>query len=238
MNVIFDFDYTLLAEESTVEVLNIALESHSDRRTLQARLKVIAPRALAGKTTWRELLYLYWMATRIRQVHIQHYIERRRRALHPSLQELIAQLKKDHVNIFIISGGYEEWIKPLASGWGIDTKNVIANRFCWCRNRVIGIHRSPLLSSSRGKPTIVDKWKKEGRLQGPTVLVGDGHADRAVWQRGLVEGFIATEYYANENLVGGQRLLYASRVEQLLEQIHYLLSVPKTIGHREDSHSS
>ncbi|WAT06641.1 hypothetical protein O1V64_12165 [Rouxiella badensis] len=44
MDVIFDFDFTLMPEESTVEVLKLALAADAQRAALMQRLADIAPR--------------------------------------------------------------------------------------------------------------------------------------------------------------------------------------------------
>jgi len=231
VNVIFDFDYTLLPEESTVEILKLSLQARSDKNLLLAKLADIAPRALAGRANFKELFFLYRMTTHIRHSHVQQYILSRAPALDPRLARVIEQLKKDGVNLFILSGGYEEWIKPLAAKWGIKQENVVANRFYWWGKRVMGIQRSPLLSSSRGKPFVVNTWKSEFRLQGPTVIVGDGQADRAVWRCGAVEGFVAAQYYVNANLKTGSNMERATCIENLYMLITKLLATrvsPKT----------
>lgn len=69
MDVIFDFDFTLLPEESTVEVLKIALENDKQRPILMQRLAEIAPKALVGKASFAENLFMLQMARRVRKSH-------------------------------------------------------------------------------------------------------------------------------------------------------------------------
>jgi phosphoserine phosphatase len=138
MDVIFDFDFTLMPEESTVEVLKLALAADAQRAALMQRLADIAPRALAGKASLAENLFMLQMARRIKRSHIKQYVENSRDRLPAVFHELFSKLKQANATIHIISGGYEEWIKPLATEWGIAPENVVGNRFLWWRNSVIG----------------------------------------------------------------------------------------------------
>lgn len=224
VNVIFDFDHTLLPEESIVEILKLSFQSRSNRDFLLSKLACTAPRALAGVATFKELFFLYRMTTRIRQSRIQQYILSRAHALDPKMAQLIYQLKEDGVHIFILSGSYEELIKPLAAQWGIKPENVIANRFYWWGKRIIGVRRSPFLSASRSRPVVVNTLNSQYRLLGPTVLVGDGQVDRAVWHCGLVECVAQDEYYVNANLNIGNNRAHVSRIENMYMLITKLLA--------------
>lgn len=224
MDVIFDFDCTLLPEESTVEVLKIALEADPQRAALMQRLADIAPRALIGKASFTENLFMLQMARRVRKAHIKEYVERTRDRLLPAFRTLFDDLKQANANIHIISGGYEEWIKPLAAEWGISPANVTGNRFLWWRNNVIGLRPSPMWSSKKSKAFIVGELRKKSLITSPAMIIGDGTADRDVWRKGGVRWCVLAEYYKNEKLEGGELCYRASTPEEMCQNVMHIVN--------------
>lgn len=223
-HVIFDFDQTLVPTESTVEVLKLAVEGLPDGKKYLERLAMIAPKALAGVATFRELSELMVAITRIRKSHVQAYINMTAQTLHPDLQTTLNELHRERVGVHIISGGYMEWIVPLASAWGIDPQHVIANRFYWAGSRAIATRPSPLLSSKKGKAQIVRNWRTQGKLDGAAIIVGDGAADHRVFAQGAVEGFVCADYYTDKTLNALGDFSRVSHQDQLLKHIQALLN--------------
>lgn len=219
MDVIFDFDFTLLPEESTVEVLKIALENDKQGPIFMQRLADIAPRALAGKASLAENLFMLKMARRVRKNHIKLYVERSKDRLLPVFHQLFSDLKQAKVNIHIISGGYEEWIKPLAAEWGISPENVTGNRFLWWRNSAIGLRPSPMWTSKKSKTFIVGELRKNKIINSPALIIGDGTADRDVWSRGAVRWCVLAEYFNNERLQDGERCYRAATPEAMCQSV-------------------
>ena len=227
-HVIFDFDQTLVPTESTVDVLRLAVEAQPNGERYLKRLALIAPKALAGVATFRELVELMTAITRIRKAHVQAYIELTEQTLHPDLQTTLNELHRENVGVHIISGGYMEWIVPLASAWGIEPQHVIANRFYWAGSRAIATRPSPLLSSKRGKSQIVRNWRAQGKLNGTTIIVGDGASDHRVFTQGAVDGFICADYYTDKTLDALGSFSRVQHQAQLLKHIQALLNTFST----------
>jgi len=227
MDVIFDFDFTLMPEESTVEVLKLALAADAQRAALMQRLADIAPRALAGKASLAENLFMLQMARRIKRSHIKQYVENSRDRLPAVFHELFSKLKQANATIHIISGGYEEWIKPLANEWGIAPENVVGNRFLWWRNSVIGLRPSPLWSSKKSKSFIVEELRKKKIITSPAMIIGDGTADRDVWSRGGVRWCVLAEYYNNASLKDGDNCFRAATPEEMCQSVLEIVHTSK-----------
>ncbi|WP_017346564.1 HAD family hydrolase [Pantoea sp. A4] len=227
MDVIFDFDFTLIPEESTVEVLKIALEEDPQREQIMQQLADIAPRTLIGKASAGEYLFMLKMARRVTRSHIDTYVERNKDRLLPAFRTLFEDLRRAGANILIISGGYEEWIKPIAAIWGIPPENVVGNRFLWWGNRVIGLRPSPLWSSKKSKTAIVGTLRRQNKITTPAMIVGDGSADRSVWHNGAVRWFVIAEYYNNDNLQDGDYCYRAATPEQMCKSVMQIVNQPE-----------
>lgn len=224
VDVIFDFDFTLVDHESTVEVLKAALFDSPDSAKRLERLAHIAPKALSGRASIGELLSLMSVVTHVRAHHVRRYVEMAAGSIHPILLQTLGQLRKDGVGLHIISGGYKEWIAPIALEWGVDSENVVANRFFWAGKRVLLTRPSPLLSSSKGKSEIVRRWRAAGGLSGKTLIVGDGASDYQVYQNGCVDGFVCTNYFVEQPLTTlPGNVLHASEPDQVYSHIRTLL---------------
>lgn len=223
-HVIFDFDQTLVPTESTVEVLKLAVEGLPDGKKYLERLAMIAPKALAGVATFRELSELMVAITRIRKSHVQAYINMTAQTLHPDLQTTLNELHRERVGVHIISGGYMEWIVPLASAWGIRS----SARHCQSLllGRITRYCDTPLTSSliKKGKAQIVRNWRTQGKLDGAAIIVGDGAADHRVFAQGAVEGFVCADYYTDKTLNALGDFSRVSHQDQLLKHIQALLN--------------
>jgi len=224
VDIIFDFDYTLVDHESTVEVLKAALHDHPDSAERLERIARIAPKALSGKASIGELLKLMSVATHVRAHHIDQYVEKAIRSIPAVLLETLGRLREDGVGLHIISGGYTEWIVPTAREWGIAHQNVAANQFLWAGKRVLLTRPSPLLSSSKGKSEIVRRWRAAGRLKGRTLIVGDGASDLQVYKNGCVDGFVCADYFIEQPLTQlPDNVLRASEPAQVYAHIQTVL---------------
>lgn len=233
VNVIFDFDYTLVNHESTVAVLKSALNDCPNSAQRLDRLAQIAPKALSGQASVRELLSLMSVATHVRAHHISRYVEMTIGSIHPTLLQTLLRLKEEGVHLHIISGGYKEWIAPIAYEWGVNKSNVVANQFLWAGKRVLLTRPSPLLSASKGKTEVVRRWRAAGRLPGKTLIVGDGASDYQVYKNGGVDGFVCADYFVTQPLTTlSGNVLRASDTGQVYTHIQTLLDgvQPRTAG--------
>lgn len=224
VDVIFDFDFTLVDHESTVEVLKAALYDSPDSARRLERLAQIAPKALSGRASIGELLSLMSVVTHVRTHHVSRYVETTISSIHPTLLQTLGQLRNDGVGLHVISGGYKEWIAPITREWGIASDNVVANQFLWAGKRVLLTRPSPLLSSSKGKSEIVRRWRAAGGLSGKTLIVGDGASDYQVYKDGCVDGFVCANYFVEQPLTRlPGNVLHASEPSQVYPHIRTLL---------------
>ncbi|WP_038178423.1 HAD family hydrolase [Vibrio rhizosphaerae] len=223
MNVIFDFDNTLLPEESTVEVLKIALRHKKGGDDTMRYLAEIAPRAFAGRATWQEKLIMLRTALFVTKQTIDQYVASRVDALDPVLQATLRSLTEKGVKLHVISGGYTEWIAPLLDAWGIQYDQLTANRFIWLGNRVLSIRPSPLLSS-KGKVQVIQQWKSQHKTTGKFIIVGDGSADQDTLRYHASDAFVSAEYFQNNQLPSMAQMRRASTPAEVGQHLDHFLT--------------
>ena len=159
----------------------------------------------------------------INKKSVDGYVKASAMKINPVFHELFDCLREWGVKVYVISNGYMECISPLLQGLGVKEGNIAANQFVWWRDRVICVSPS-VLHGVMGKVEIVRRWRAAGLLQGRVIMVGDGPADRKVYQSGLVHGFIQADYYRagpQTSLPGNVRV--ATAPEQLKAHLDAML---------------
>ena len=224
-HVIFDFDQTLVNHESTLEVIKSALGDGPGAQATLEQLQRLAPKALAGRASTWELLSLIKLIPRIRKRHINHYVDAIIGSLDPDLMLMLRNLQREGTQVHILSGGYIEWIAPIARSLDIDTHNVIANRLFWAGSRALCPWPSPLINPGRGKSRIVGQWRQSGKLKGRAVIVGDARSDHQVYVDGWVDGFVCADYYTRHPMPAmSGHILRATSPQQVYPHLQTLIS--------------
>lgn len=224
-HVIFDFDQTLVNHESTLEIVKSAIGESPNAKPMLEQLQLIAPKALSGNASLWDMVAVMKMIPYIRKHHIQRYVDTIIGSLDPSLEQTVRDLQRAGTHVYILSGGYTECITPIARSLNIQARNVIANRLFWVGSRALCPRPSPLISPGRGKSRIVQQWRKEGRLTGRALIVGDARSDYQVYADGWVDGFVCADYYTRQPMpeMSG-RILRADTPIQVQAHIHALMN--------------
>ena len=98
----------------------------------------------------------------------------------PGAERLVALLHERGVLVFLISGGFEDFVFPVAAALGIDRSRVIANKFLFDSDgNCAGLDSSVPTCRSGGKALAISQI--QSRLapdnRGPLAMVGDGITD-------------------------------------------------------------
>jgi len=223
---VIDFDSTFTKVEAFDVLAEISLDSHPDRENLKNQIKEITNKGMDGSLSFRESL------------------EQRLRILSPNkrhLQLLVVALK-DKVSasfirnrdffetyadrIYIISNGFNAFIEPIVTEYGIRPENIFANRFVFDdQGNVTGFDKDNPLSANNGK---VEQLKRLN-LPGDVYVIGDGYTDYEIKASGLANKFYAfTENVERENVLANADHVAPSLDEFLyLNKMNTAISYPK-----------
>jgi D-3-phosphoglycerate dehydrogenase / 2-oxoglutarate reductase len=188
LNIIFDFDSTFVKLEALDELARIALEKKKNKKALLQKIKKTTSLGMEGLISFPESLSRRFELLSANKKHIAVLIELLKENISNSIKNNKDFFIKNSKNIYIISGGFREYIFPVVSHFGIREKNVLANNFIFDRSgNISGFDKRQLLSQENGKV----KQLKKMKLKGKVWVIGDGWTDYQIRENGLAEKFVA-----------------------------------------------
>ncbi len=229
-NVIFDYDQTLVPEESLREVLNLSLLRRRNGEARIAALQARSRRFMAGAARPEDPLILLGALLSIRREAIDDYVAGALDRITP-FAPLFRSLRQRGARLFIVSAAFHDWLSPIGAAYGFPTEAIAANRLRWIGRQVVGVADWALLTSV-DKTALVRRWRREAALSGPTVMVGDGAGDLAIHTRGLAQGFVSASYYCHGATAEGDLARRARAIENLEPMIVDLLARISDGAHR------
>ena len=225
-HVFIDFDYTLVPEESTAQIMQYALEDHQERTKIMAQLNQMGPKTSAGEITTSEIWPLMKAATLVKKQHVQRYVEYTLKNTSQIVPDLIHQLQSRSIQTYILSAAFKEWITPVAKNWGIPKQQVMANQLIWLGNRCLTFRPSSLFL--KGKSHSLDLWLSKHKISSPVIMVGDSTSDYKTYQKGLANGFLCADYYTPKPLALSinpeDNIQRVQNLEHLFDQIIAVLN--------------
>lgn len=187
-NLVIDFDSTFVKVEALDELAGIALRDNPEREKILDEIRKTTVLGMEGKITFPESLERRFKLLSASQDDIQKLIE----FLKVNISESVKRNKKffqdNHERIYIISGGFKEYICPVVEEYGIKAEHVLANKFIFDNvGNVCGFDKDCNLAKVNGKVRQI----KEMELDGETWVIGDGYTDYEIKGAGLASKFIA-----------------------------------------------
>jgi len=167
-NVIFDLDSTLVSIEG-IDELGRMVGKTSEIQTLTRA-------AMHGDVTLEEVFEKRLQLIQPTRAHMKELSALYCNSITEGAIELIASLKQQHKNVFLVTGGYKHAVIDVARMLGIQQDHVCANvlRFDAC-GRYIGFHTNIPLWKNHGKTEIALQMLK--KYPGKNLVIGDGMSD-------------------------------------------------------------
>lgn len=211
---IIDFDSTFVKVEALDELSKIALRSAAWREAIVSEIESITALGMEGKISFNESLKRRLSLFAPTKEHISLLVSFLLANITPSVVRNREWFFNNSEKIYIISGGFREYIVPVVSEFGIPEEQVMANSFIFDNNgKVIGFDDSNLLSQALGKVKQLECLQ----LTGEIIMIGDGYTDYQVREYGKAHSFFAfTENICRESVV--------SKADRLLSSFDDLVS--------------
>lgn len=187
-NLIIDFDSTIIKTEGLEELAEIVLAESKNREAVVRKIGEITNLGMEGKISFRESLDSRLGLLSIERRHIKKLGEKLKGEISESVKKNIDYFRDNKDSIYIISGGFKDFILYVTRELGLCDEHVIANTFVYNdKDEVIGFDQGNPLSGAQGKVNALKKIKIDGEI----VVVGDGWTDYEMREAGVAHKFIA-----------------------------------------------
>ncbi len=195
---IIDFDSTFVQVEALDELAKIVLKNHPKQNELVKQIEQITNLGMEGKLSFAESLKRRLDLFQPSEEQIDNLIELLNTKISKSIlanRNFFQQYKQQ---IYIISGGFQEYIYPVVKESGLAMSHILANQFLFDQNgNYLSYDKTKPLSQTGGKIIAV----KQLRLPGEVIVIGDGYTDYEIKQAGLAKTFYAfTENISREKV--------------------------------------
>lgn len=214
-NLVIDFDNTFSSVEALDELASIALEDDSTRDRTLKEIRNLTNEGMEGKITFEESLRRRVPLLRAQRKHIDLLIKRLKKSITPSFVRNKKFLSTHAQNIYIISGGFRDFIAPVVKPFGISESHVLANTFRFDRRgNIIGYDVKNPLAGRGGKTEAIRRLQ----LRGEVYMLGDGYTDYEVRKNGVASKFFAF----TENVARDVVIKNADHVVATLDEFLYI----------------
>jgi D-3-phosphoglycerate dehydrogenase / 2-oxoglutarate reductase len=187
VKIVIDFDSTLTKVEGLDELARIALGPKAVETV--AAIRAITDRGMAGELSMSESLKQRILLLKANKTHVLELVEFLKTQISDSFLRNRAFFKEHAHDVLIVSGGFKDFIDPVAATLGIDASQVYANTFVYdAQGNIIGVDETNFLANDAGKVRLLESLK----LDPATVhCIGDGFTDSEPRTAGLVAQFYA-----------------------------------------------
>jgi D-3-phosphoglycerate dehydrogenase len=182
---IIDFDSTFVSIETLDMLAEIALENNPEKDAIVQQIKGITMLGMEGKLSFTESLAKRLALFSATKKHVDMVTTVARKHISPSILANKQFFKKHGDRIFIISGGFREYIAPIVTKFGIPEKNILANSFIFDGELITGFDKKNPLAKTRGKVKAVESLN----LTGEVYVLGDGYTDYEIRKHNAAQYF-------------------------------------------------
>jgi D-3-phosphoglycerate dehydrogenase len=185
---ILDFDSTFVTVEALELLGEIVLADDPEREAKLAEVTALTEQAMNGDIGFSGALARRIEILRPRREHIAALVERLREHVTPSIRRNRDFIQRAGERLYIVTGGFHDYVDPVAAEFGVPAERVLANRLVYgADGAAAGVDASLPLSRDGGKVEAV----KALALDGEVVVVGDGWTDYEIRAAGAADRFYA-----------------------------------------------
>src|SRR3990167_11255835 len=151
-NFIIDFDSTFVKCESLDELARISLQNNPDRDKILQKIDRITKQGMDGTMPFDRSLEARLRLFQSSKRDIERLILLLKKSITLSFKNNKDFFLKNNKKIYIVSGGFKEYIVPVLSEFGISDDHIFANTFIFKKNGIVaGLDKKNFLAHPRGK---------------------------------------------------------------------------------------
>lgn len=217
---LIDFDSTFIKSEGLIELAGISLRTHPEKNTILNEIKNLTDSAMEGTIPFDQSLQKRLQLIKANQTQVKMVGQRLKKHVTDSFIANKSFIKQNKNRIYILSGGFLEFIYPLTDSFGIAREHVFANTFTYDEKGYInGVDTKNPLSKPNGKAILV----KSLQLQGKIIIIGDSQTDAVLKKEGLADEFIAF----TENITRDSVVKHSDHTVKSFDEYLFLKKLPR-----------
>lgn len=168
--VCFDVDSTVIQEEGIDE-----LADYCGKGSEVAR---VTKEAMGGTMTFQDALKIRLDIIRPTQQQVQDFVKLSPSTLTRNVKRFVEQLKAEGKEVYLISGGFDCLIEPVAKELGISLSHLYANKLLFSYNgEYAAFDRDQPTSKSGGKAEAIGHIRQQYEADTVITMIGDGATD-------------------------------------------------------------
>lgn len=221
---IIDFDSTFIKGEGLDQFAEIVLKGNPKMGEIVQSIKRLTTMGMEGKISFEESLKRRLTLIKGTRKDIEKNVRLLKKNISASIRRNKDFFKTYKDQIYIISGGFKEFIMPVTKSFGIPESHVLANSFIFSkRGEIVGCEQKNPLAHSNGKVKMIKSLK----LKGEIYVIGDGHTDYLIKKAGLATKFIAF----TENISREAVIQKADYIAPNFDEFLYIKKLPRSFSY-------
>lgn len=221
---IIDFDSTFIKSEGLDELAAVALKKTNNKQKIIERIKLLTQEGMEGKISFEKSLNERITLLKANRTHVEKTATKLKKNISSSIMRNKTFFKTYANNIYIVSGGFKEFVIPVIKNFGISEDHVFANTFLFDKKgNIRGIDTTNPLAHDNGKVKCIKSLKLEGDI----TIIGDGYTDFQLKKSGIANKFIAfTENIEREIVIKN-----ADYAVQSFDEFLYVNKLPMSLSY-------
>ncbi len=222
---IIDFDNTFIKSDGLAELAAIALKNNPQKETVLEKIQELTTLAMDGKIPFEESLANRLELLKANRQDVEKLAAHLKKNISDSILRNKQFFKTFKDNIYIISGGFKDFIIPVIKPFGIPESHVFANTFIYDnKGNITDFDKTNPLSQANGKAKLV---KSLNLTDADIYVIGNEYTDYKLKELGLVKEFIAF----TENIERDVVVNKADRVAPTFDEFLYINKLPMSLSY-------
>ncbi|MBI5622461.1 MAG: phosphoglycerate dehydrogenase [Elusimicrobia bacterium] len=220
---IIDFDSTLVRVEALDELAALCLKGRPGADAVLRRFREITEKGMAGELAFDESLRRRLALIRPTRRHLAALTRLLSKSVTRSFARNKAFFKRFGRDVYVVSGGFREYMLPVLTRLGIPEDHVFGNTFVFAGDAVAGFDEANPLCKDDGKAAVA----RSLGLEGEVFVIGDGWTD---WR--MKEAVPGSRFVAfTENVSRPTVLAKADAAAGSLDEFLFSRALPMTLSY-------
>ena len=222
--IFFDFDSTLVDIESFDELISLGMQNNTDKENILKNIKEMTRKGMEGEMAFQDSLLKRLNYSDLNKRMFEPFAEKLKGHVTTGLGNYIRALQDAGHKVCILSGGFIEYILPVARELDIPASQVFANHFTSDNNgNITGFDVSNPLIQDNGKSLLIRYLRSRFKIDGKVIVIGDGLTDYATYADKQADLFIGCGIHIKRQIVKEKAEHYFTDINELKQFLNNYL---------------